>query len=76
MSAQQTLPPILQVIREDTSGMESKIRELSLVTSDLQQTLSTLMNQSTAEQTAITSRIESFTSASTEIKQVRTNIGP
>lgn len=51
--------------------MESKIRELSLVTSDLQNALTTLINQSNSDQNATNQRIESFTSATTEIKQVR-----
>ncbi|KAL5259893.1 hypothetical protein ACHWQZ_G010121 [Mnemiopsis leidyi] len=66
---EETATIVTKVIREDTSGMESKIRELSLVTSDLQNALSTLINQSNSDQNATNQRIESFTSATTEIKQ-------
>ena len=50
--------------------MESKIRELSIVTSELQQTLKTLIEHSNGENMFVKEKMESFISVTTDMKEV------
>eukprot|EP00116_Pleurobrachia_bachei_P000885 sb/3461147/ len=66
---EETATIVTKVIREDTSGMEARLRELGTITADLQGALKTILDQTSNDQGTLRNQIEAFSGDTTMIKE-------